>query len=83
MLLALGALTTCGSAAGPMQSRRGLEHVLQVGELMDGRYEALASNGKGVFSSVVRARDISRKDESGQHPEVRHHGSLCSHVFRV
>ena len=37
---------------------------------MDGRYEVFASNGKGVFSSVVRARDLHRRDEAGQHPEV-------------
>lgn len=43
---------------------------LQVGEMMDGRYEVFASNGKGVFSVVVRARDMARKDEGGAHPEV-------------
>lgn len=30
---------------------------LQVGEIMDGRYEVFATHGKGVFSSVLRARD--------------------------
>eukprot|EP00798_Chlamydomonas_sp_ICE-L_P025594 gene25594-11247_t len=42
----------------------------KVGEMMDGRYELFASSGKGVFSSVVRARDMHRKDERSQHPEV-------------
>lgn len=37
---------------------------------MDGRYEVFASNGKGVFSVVVRARDMARVDEHGVHPEV-------------
>eukprot|EP00955_Chlamydomonas_euryale_P072375 361381-Chlamydomonas_euryale.AAC.1 len=41
-----------------------------VGEVMDGRYEVFAHNGKGVFSSVVRARDTARRDEAGKHPEV-------------
>ena len=30
---------------------------LQVGEIMDGRYEVFATHGKGVFSTVLRARD--------------------------
>ena len=42
----------------------------QVGEMMDARYEVFASNGKGVFSTVVRARDTARRDEHGKHPEV-------------
>ncbi len=42
----------------------------QVGEMMDARYEVFASNGKGVFSTVVRARDTARRDETGKHPEV-------------
>ncbi|KFK43597.1 hypothetical protein AALP_AA1G147000 [Arabis alpina] len=29
----------------------------QFGELLDGRYEILATHGKGVFSTVVRAKD--------------------------
>lgn len=32
----------------------------QVGEMMDGRYEVFEFKGKGVFSSVLRARDRSR-----------------------
>ena len=38
--------------------------------MMDARYEVFASNGKGVFSTVVRARDTARRDEHGKHPEV-------------
>ncbi|KAI5074212.1 hypothetical protein GOP47_0010173 [Adiantum capillus-veneris] len=36
----------------------------RIGEVLDGRYEIAASHGRGVFSSVVRARDLkaSRKD---------------------
>ena len=37
---------------------------------MDKRYEVFACHGKGVFSIVVRARDVSKRDELGQHPEV-------------
>lgn len=33
---------------------------LQVGEVLDGRYEVFASKGKGVFSTVLRARDLAR-----------------------
>lgn len=33
---------------------------MQVGEIMDGRYEVFEFKGKGVFSSVLRARDRSR-----------------------
>lgn len=35
----------------------------QVGEMMDGRYEVYANLGRGVFSSVLRARDT---DEQGE-----------------
>ena len=37
---------------------------------MDSRYEVFASNGKGVFSTVVRARDTARRDIEGRYPEV-------------
>jgi hypothetical protein len=37
---------------------------------MDSRYEVFASNGKGVFSVVVRAHDTQRKNEAGQPAEV-------------
>ncbi|KAH9314151.1 hypothetical protein KI387_022778, partial [Taxus chinensis] len=30
----------------------------RIGELLDGRYEIIAAHGKGVFSSVVRAKDL-------------------------
>ncbi|KAL0737545.1 hypothetical protein Bca4012_013755 [Brassica carinata] len=30
----------------------------QFGELIDGRYEVIATHGKGVFSTVVRAKDL-------------------------
>jgi hypothetical protein len=29
------------------------------GEVLDGRYEIVAAHGKGVFSTVVRARDLN------------------------
>lgn len=28
------------------------------GEVLDGRYEVIAAHGKGVFSTVVRAKDL-------------------------
>lgn len=31
------------------------------GELLDGRYEIVAAHGKGVFSTVVRAKDLKAK----------------------
>lgn len=42
----------------------------QVGEMMDGRYEVFATHGKGVFSTVLRARDKGQVDALGRHPEV-------------
>ncbi len=37
---------------------------------MDGRYEVFATHGKGVFSTVLRARDKGQTDALGRHPEV-------------
>ena len=34
-----------------------LDH--RFGEVFDGRYEIVAAHGKGVFSTVVRARDLN------------------------
>lgn len=42
----------------------------QVNEVMDNRYELFDHKGKGVFSTVVRARDLLRQEEDGRHPEV-------------
>jgi hypothetical protein len=56
--------------------------LLQVGEVMDSRYEVYASVGKGVFGTVLRARDLLRQEPAaaaagagagagaGHHPEV-------------
>lgn len=38
------------------------------GEVLDGRYEVIAAHGKGVFSTVVRAKDL--KAGKGGHEEV-------------
>lgn len=38
------------------------------GEVLDSRYEIVAAHGKGVFSTVVRAKDLKAK--SGDHEEV-------------
>jgi len=40
----------------------------QLGELLDDRYEIMATHGKGVFSTVVRAKDT--KPELGEPEEV-------------
>lgn len=44
--------------------------LLQVGEIMDDRYEVFDTLGKGVFSTVLRARDTAHKNALGKHPEV-------------
>ncbi|KAL7149333.1 hypothetical protein ABFS83_05G032700 [Erythranthe nasuta] len=33
----------------------------RIGEILDGRYEIVAAHGKGVFSTVVRAKDLKAK----------------------
>lgn len=38
------------------------------GEVLDSRYEIVAAHGKGVFSTVVRAKDLKAK--SGDPEEV-------------
>ena len=40
----------------------------RIGEVLDSRYEVAASHGRGVFSSVVRARDM--KASGKEHDEV-------------
>ena len=37
---------------------------LQVGEVMDGRFEVRATHGKGVFSTVLLAKDRSQAADS-------------------
>lgn len=42
-------------------------YITRVGEVLDGRYEVTDTQGKGVFSSVVRARDRrAAADEPGE-----------------
>lgn len=43
---------------------------MQVGEIVHDRYEVFATHGRGVFSSVLRARDRLRKDAEGGIAEV-------------
>ncbi|MCI13590.1 serine/threonine-protein kinase PRP4, partial [Trifolium medium] len=38
------------------------------GEILDGRYEVTAAHGKGVFSTVVRAKNL--KAGNGEPDEV-------------
>ena len=42
----------------------------QVGEVVDGRYEVFATHGRGVFSSVLRAKDLLAKGPAGSQQEV-------------
>ena len=40
---------------------------VRVGEILDGRYQVFGYTGQGVFSNVVRARDLARgKDKDEQ-----------------
>jgi len=41
----------------------------RVGEMLDSKYEVFANCGQGVFSTVLRARDISDKKSDGSFPE--------------
>lgn len=42
-----------------------------IGEAGGPQYEVYATHGKGVFSSVLRARDLSRRDhDTGTYHEV-------------
>lgn len=43
---------------------------VQVGEIVNDRYEVFATHGRGVFSSVLRAKDRLRKDAEGGIAEV-------------
>ncbi|XP_027773278.1 serine/threonine-protein kinase PRP4 homolog [Solanum pennellii] len=36
-------------------------YIYRFGEILDGRYEILAAHGKGVFSTVVRAKDLKAR----------------------
>ena len=40
--------------------------LLQVGELLNERYEVFATHGKGVFSTVLRARDLHPVTPKGE-----------------
>lgn len=36
---------------------------VRVGEILDNRYQTLSNLGRGVFSAVVKARDLQTKEE--------------------
>lgn len=48
--------------------QRHLSPGFRIGEVLDGRYEVASSHGRGVFSTVVRARDM--KAGGGEPDEV-------------
>ncbi|MEW5306316.1 MAG: hypothetical protein WDW36_008787 [Sanguina aurantia] len=52
----------------------------QVGEVMDGRYEVFEFKGKGVFSSVLRARDRSRAIAGSATPSPAEGGESAAEV---
>ena len=43
----------------------------QVGELLAGRYEVLSAHGRGVFSSVLRAKDLHAKPDQPDEVAVK------------
>ena len=55
----------------------------QVGEVLDGRYEVFATHGRGVFSSVLRARDRAEPDAATGQPRdvaikiIRANDTMC------
>ena len=49
----------------------------QVGEVLGGRYEVFATHGKGVFSSVLRARDLRSTDGGGRDAGTSTHPQLA------
>ena len=68
---------TCTAPAGvvapkSLLSGLGVTHceMSQVGEVVDDRYEVFATHGRGVFSSVLRARDLLAKGPAGGPQEV-------------
>lgn len=43
----------------------------RIGEVLDGRYEVAASHGRGVFSSVVRARDLKATQKESDEVAIK------------
>ncbi|XP_074562091.1 uncharacterized protein LOC141818506 isoform X2 [Curcuma longa] len=41
------------------------------GEVLDGRYEVIASHGKGVFSTVVRAKDLKARKSDPEEVAIK------------
>ncbi|XP_047965541.1 serine/threonine-protein kinase prp4 [Salvia hispanica] len=41
------------------------------GEVLDGRYEIIAAHGKGVFSTVVRAKDLKAKSDDAEEVAIK------------
>ncbi|GFP94602.1 serine/threonine-protein kinase prp4 homolog [Phtheirospermum japonicum] len=41
------------------------------GEVLDGRYEIIAAHGKGVFSTVVRAKDLKAKPDDPEEVAIK------------
>ena len=49
---------------------------VNIGEMLDKRYDVYGYTGQGVFSNVIRARDAARAGQDvavsvAQHPEAR------------
>ncbi|CAA0808997.1 Protein kinase superfamily protein [Striga hermonthica] len=43
----------------------------RLGEVLDGRYEVIAAHGKGVFSTVVRAKDLKAKPSDPEEVAIK------------
>lgn len=41
------------------------------GELLDGHYEIIAAHGKGVFSKVVRAKDLKASKDDPEEVAIK------------
>mmetsp|Transcript_10150 Transcript_10150/g.29167 ORF Transcript_10150/g.29167 Transcript_10150/m.29167 type:complete len:887 (-) Transcript_10150:1367-4027(-) len=68
-----------GTTAAPAHSTQGLldnwddadgYYKIKIGEVIGETYQVKASQGRGVFSSVVRAHDLSKQKDSGEYEEV-------------
>lgn len=46
-------------------------YTYRFGELLDGRYEIIAAHGKGVFSTVVRAKDLKASKDDPEEVAIK------------
>ena len=53
---------------------------LRIGEVLDKRYTVFGFMGQGVFSSVVRVRDLARPDQQTAIKIIRNNEMMCVHI---